>query len=83
MNHSENTIFELQVEGMTCTNCAMSVRKRLEKQGMEQVDVNFASGEVRFENNTNIPITNIAESIEELGYVVIKPNSGSNEKKNF
>lgn len=76
-------MIELHVEGMTCTNCAMSVRKRLEKQGMEQVDVNFATGEVRFENKVQKAVADITESIEELGYVVIKPNADPNEKKNF
>ena len=58
---------ELKVEGMTCTNCAMSVRKSLEKQGMQQVDVNFASGEVRFENIKGIDPEIIINGIEDLG----------------
>jgi Cu+-exporting ATPase len=84
MNSGEGNMAELIVEGMTCSNCAMGVRKRLEKQGMEQVDVNFASGEVRFENVTNIPLLELKESIEELGYTVLEVNSPSqNEKKNY
>jgi Cu+-exporting ATPase len=50
---SNGALSELMVEGMSCSNCAMGVRKRLEKQGMAQVDVNFATGEVRFENSLN------------------------------
>lgn len=78
---SNGAISELMVEGMTCSNCAMGVRKRLEKQGMAQVDVNFASGEVRFENSINKPLAEIAESIEDLGYKVVSFNQ--NEKKNL
>ena len=74
---------ELVVEGMTCNNCAMGVRRRLEKQGMEQVDVNFATGEVRFENIPNLPLTAIKESIEDLGYVVVETGEPNVKKKNF
>lgn len=71
------------VEGMSCSNCAMGVRKRLEKQGMEQVDVNFATGEVRFENVPGKPISELKESIEELGYSVTTDLNQSEEKKNL
>jgi Cu+-exporting ATPase len=74
---------ELVVEGMTCNNCAMGVRRRLEKQGMEQVDVNFATGEVSFQNIPNLPITAIKESIEDLGYVVVQADEPNQQKKNF
>lgn len=38
----------LQVDGMTCTNCALAIERLLKKQGMENVQVSFATGEVRF-----------------------------------
>lgn len=80
--NTEEQVSEWIVEGMTCSNCAMGVRKRLEKQGMEQVDVNFATGEVRFTNVNHKPAAEIKESIEELGYLVLKTGDDSNEKKN-
>jgi len=46
MENSEKNL--LHVEGMTCSNCALGVTKRLEKRGLKDVDVNFATGEVRF-----------------------------------
>ncbi|MCG9881259.1 MAG: heavy-metal-associated domain-containing protein [Bacteroidia bacterium] len=83
MVSNETAVQELIVEGMSCANCAMGVKKRLEKQGMQSVDVNFASGEVRFENVSSKPITEITESIEDLGYTVRVPDAApSNEKKN-
>ena len=82
MNSSEIPMAEMLVEGMSCSNCAMGVRKRLEKQGMEEVDVNFATGEVRFQNTLNKPMGEIKESIEELGYVVVEANEPT-QKKNF
>ena len=38
-----------KVEGMDCTNCALTIRKYLEKKGMKNVKVNFATGDVRFD----------------------------------
>lgn len=80
MNSNEVVMAEMMVEGMTCSNCAMGVRKRLEKQGMEEVDVNFATGEVRFQNILNKPMGEIKESIEELGYVVVEANEPPQKK---
>ncbi len=80
--NSQTELSELLVEGMSCSNCAMGVRKRLEKQGLGQIDVNFATGEVRFENIPNKPLTEIAESIEDLGYSVSMKNEVKEEKKN-
>jgi len=82
MNQNEVQLSELTVEGMTCSNCAMGVRKRLEKQGMEQVDVNFATGEVRFQNVLGKPAEEIKDSIEELGYVVLNAANEAGKKKN-
>ncbi len=82
MNENAVQTSEWVVEGMSCTNCAMGVRKRLEKQGMANVDVNFATGEVRFENVVGKPTLELKESIEELGYAVVKVDEGKEEKKN-
>ncbi len=79
---ASNSVSEIRVEGMTCSNCAMSVRRTLEKQGMEQVDVNFATGDVRFHNVPNRALADIQHSIEEIGYTVLKSGSDSHEKKN-
>jgi Cu+-exporting ATPase len=82
MNENAIQTSEWVVEGMSCTNCATGVRKRLEKQGMANVDVNFATGEVRFENIIGKPVLELKESIEELGYSVVKLDDGKEEKKN-
>ncbi|WP_233218249.1 heavy-metal-associated domain-containing protein, partial [Roseateles chitinivorans] len=37
-----------KVEGMTCTNCALTVNKYLQSQGMQNVKVNFIGGDVSF-----------------------------------
>ncbi|MHB1276881.1 MAG: heavy metal translocating P-type ATPase [Bacteroidia bacterium] len=62
---------ELEVEGMTCTNCARSVEKYLEKEGGEDINVNFATKEVRFRNAAGKTLDEISKGIAGLGYQVI------------
>ncbi len=76
----QSGLIELNVEGMTCTNCAATVRRKLEKDGMADVNVNFASGEVTFKNPTAISVEQIISNIDDLGYHVAKNNT--EEKKN-
>jgi P-type Cu+ transporter len=60
-----------KVEGMTCSNCALSVSKVLEKQGMQHISVNPINGDVVFETpDTNGTVDKAKKNIELLGYVV-------------
>jgi len=61
---------ELEVDGMTCANCALGVKKGLEKLGLQKVHVDFASGEVHFENKPKLSSNDIEQQIEKLGYSV-------------
>ena len=69
MSNLEKTL--LNVEGMTCTNCALGIKKQLEKKGLDDVDVNFSTGEVLFKNTINLPLEEIKKGINGLGYKVI------------
>lgn len=60
-----------KVEGMTCTNCALSINKYLEKEGQKNVHVNFIGGEVSFEMNGNKSKDELSRGIADLGYKVI------------
>lgn len=62
---------ELEVEGMTCTNCARSVEKYLKKEGGEDINVNFATKEVRFRNSAGKTLDELSSGIADLGYTVI------------
>ena len=77
---SSQELVELNVEGMTCTNWAATVRRKLEKDGMADINVDFASGEVTFKNPTELTVEQITERIDDLGYKVVSNNT--NEKKN-
>ncbi len=67
-----------KVEGMTCSNCALSVAKVLQKQGLQQVAVNAITGEVAFQApETNGSISNARNKIEGLGYTVVDEKTPS------
>ncbi len=70
-----------KVEGMTCTNCALTVNKYLQSQGMQNVKVNFIGGDVSFELPENSSTTAIAKGINGLGYTVKNDNSDDSSKK--
>jgi Cu+-exporting ATPase len=64
-------LVELNVTGMHCNNCALSIHKLLEKKGLKNIFVDFASEEVKFSNNNGAELDDIKKSIESLGYKVI------------
>ena len=60
-----------KVEGMDCTTCALNIHKYLEKQGMKNVRVNFATGDVAFDTDNTVPEEKISGGIRDLGYEVV------------
>ena len=60
-----------KVEGMTCSNCALTIDKYLRNQGMENVKVNLVSGEVIFEVVEKEKKPTLRKGVESLGYKVI------------
>lgn len=60
-----------KVEGMDCTNCALTIRRYLEKEGMKNVKVNFGTGDVSFDINGSIPEAKLSKGIKGLGYEVV------------
>lgn len=63
-----------KVDGMDCTNCALTIRKYLEKQGMEDVKANFATGNVSFVTKGDIQPEKLSKGIHDLGYKVTSTN---------
>ena len=64
---------EWKVGGMTCTNCALTINKFLEKKGAQKVNVDFIGSDVSFELNGDITKESLIKGIEDLGYNVITP----------
>jgi P-type Cu+ transporter len=60
-----------KVEGMTCTNCVLTISKFLEKEGLSEVKVNMIGGEVSFDLNEKSTKEKIIKGIEGLGYRVL------------
>lgn len=61
---------ELQVSGMTCSNCALSIEKFLKKEGLTGTRVDFASGEVAFDLEEEEGLEEIVSGINQLGFTV-------------
>src|SRR5687767_11755007 len=60
-----------KVEGMDCTTCALNIHRYLEKKGLKNVKVNFATGDVLFDLEEENAGRDISKGIESLGYTVI------------
>lgn len=55
---------------MDCTNCALTVRRYLEKEGASAIKVNFVDGDVAFQTNGKSTPQQIKKGVEGLGYKV-------------
>ncbi|MCX6181832.1 MAG: cation-translocating P-type ATPase [Bacteroidetes bacterium] len=69
----------LNIEGMDCTNCAMTIKKVMEKQGAQDVSVSFTTGEAAFVWDKK-DLSPVIESINKLGYHVLERNKEKNAK---
>ena len=59
-----------KVEGMTCSNCALSISQYLQKQGLKNVKVNPIDGDVSFDKLETADDEKIAKGVEGLGFTV-------------
>lgn len=66
-----------KVDGMDCNTCAINIHKYLEKKGMKNVKVNFATGDVIFDVSGNISAEKLSSGIRDLGYTVNDTRSGT------
>ena len=60
----------LKIEGMTCANCALGIKKHLDKNGVQNVSVNFASSEASFTKTQEHNIDNVKALIQAIGFNV-------------
>ncbi len=65
-----NKKIQWKVEGMDCATCALTINKYLNKEGAKEVKVNFATGDVSFENNSGLSVDKITKGLADLGYTV-------------
>jgi Cu+-exporting ATPase len=67
----------LKVQGMDCTNCALTINRTLSKEGFKDVTVEFITGEVTFApgQHQQESISKAVKSIRQLGYQVNDPGN--------
>jgi Cu+-exporting ATPase len=76
VNTIEKTI--LDIEGMDCSSCAVSIEKKLNERGLKNVSVSFPNAEAVFTNDSNLSLSSIVTDIESLGYkVILDQNKGN------
>ena len=66
-----------KVQGMSCTNCALSIEKYLQKQGQQNVKVNFIGGDVSFQKTSGVADAALQKGINSLGYKVVGEEDGN------
>lgn len=60
-----------KVEGMDCNTCAINIHRYLHKQGMKNIKVNFATGDVIFDTDKKVAEEKISKGIHDLGYTIV------------
>ncbi|MEE2700161.1 MAG: cation-translocating P-type ATPase [Bacteroidota bacterium] len=60
----------LKIEGMSCANCALGIKKHLDQNGVQNVHVNFASAEAYFTKTQTHNFDKVKELIQAIGYNV-------------
>jgi len=68
---SEENNVTLNIEGMTCAHCSMTISKIIENNGAEQPNVNYATGEARFLLLNKNNLQKIISGISKAGYKVV------------
>lgn len=62
----------IKVKGMSCQHCVMSITKALNLlEGIKNVQVDLAKGEVRFDNTMQVTSDRIEKAITDAGYEVV------------
>jgi copper ion binding protein len=63
----------IKVKGMSCQHCVISVTKALgQLEGIKNVQVDLAKGEVRFDNTKEVASDKIEKAVADAGYDVIQ-----------
>ncbi len=76
---------EFKVEGMHCSNCALTIEKYLSKEHLQNIKVNFVTSDISFDSNSHLNIEAIKTGLKSIGYPVLSSvsNSITTEKKSW
>lgn len=72
-----------KVEGITCANCALTINKYLDKQGMQNIHVNPIDAEVSFDIEEGSPTKELIKGIHDLGYEVVGDSAVAPSSRRF
>ena len=64
----------IKVSGMTCSNCAKGIEKHLNKNGFQDVNVDFPNSEVSLSIDSNKTVSNAEKLINEIGFKALSEN---------
>lgn len=77
----EATMSILKVKGMSCQHCVLAVTKALgQLEGIQNIQVDLAAEEVRFNNIGTVPMEQIEKAIAEAGYEIIPDQPKAKEE---
>ncbi|MEZ5279612.1 MAG: heavy metal translocating P-type ATPase [Acidimicrobiales bacterium] len=69
---------DLSVDGMTCAACANRIQRKLGRMdGIDEANVNFATGKATVVHGPAIDLEAIRQAIEDLGYGLLDPDDTS------
>ena len=80
-SHAGETQIVLNIEGMTCAHCAMTITKVLENNGANHPNINFATGEASFSIEDKSRLTKIMDGIVKAGYKVLSEKESTANTK--
>jgi len=63
---------KIYIEGMTCHHCEMRVKKALEDNGCNEVEINLEKGYAELVDENNLSDDLLKNIIDEAGYDVVK-----------
>jgi len=71
----------LKIEGMTCANCALGIKKHLDKKGVKNVHVNFTTNNASFSVDNQFRYKDVIGLINEIGYKATKASNEIEKKE--
>jgi Cu+-exporting ATPase len=72
-----------KVQGISCTNCVLTISDYLKKMGLQDVSVNMIGGDVSFNSTGQTAKEKIISGIQSLGYTVDTGDSSITVRKPF
>ncbi|MEZ5045594.1 MAG: cation-translocating P-type ATPase [Chitinophagaceae bacterium] len=72
-----NQTYQYQVDGMTCGNCALTIKNQLEKKGAKEILANASTGDIIFQLEESDDVKPFLDTIEKLGYHIRSENDAT------